>query len=407
MSTIGPVAGESNNGSALAPQGINQPAPTGAPAPGAKVVDPVTGKPQGPQFTRAPGDTVQDLQKKRLEDRKSRVAAVLAESAPAEQETVAEGTAEGEGVERTVADDALPNLEVAVEADVEVQEGDAAAKDATKVSTDEQARLARVTAAAAKAKASAAAYKRAVAENAKNQALLQQTQQRTRALEQEVQRARAIEQRFRADPLKALEESGVTPEAIAERVMRAGTPEEKLQILQQQVESERKARLAMEQSIKAEKEAAARETHVRQVEDTFIKRASDVERYPNLAGQPRDALIALGVKVAQQTKSKYLRETGVEPTITDQQILSHLNKIYGKSKAPAAETPASTAKAATAAKAAPSKAKTPVAAKASPEAKQPRTITSAQSAGAFSRPPNWETLSRNQRVKILQERLLK
>ena len=189
----------------------------------------------------------------------------------------------------------------------------------------------------------------------------------------------------------------MTPEALAQRVMQAGTPEEKFAALQAQVEAERAERQRLESSLKQREDAARFATNLKAAEDAFVKQASNVERYPNLEGHPRAALLAMGKQVAQDAKAKYLRETGAVPEITDKQILTYLNKLYAKS-APKS-SPTAPSKVATAT---PSKA-TKSSGTASPKPASPRTLTGANSAGSFVRPANWESMSRTERVQLMRQ----
>lgn len=356
-----------------------------SPAPG-PIVQAPDGKNLGPQYTKQPGDTPQDLQKKFAESRKERLNALVPKEMPAKEAAPGETTpAVEEGAE-------LPE-DVTTPAPAADEAQDPVGEDVTA----EPTRAERVAAAAKKAKAQSARHKQIVQENLKKDELIRQGQTRLQQLEQQARRSAELERLSKTDPLKFLENNGVTPDQLAQRVMLAGTPEEKFAAITAQLEAERAERVKLQTAIQQEREEKQRAENLRNVEDTFMKRSANAERYPNLQGYSRSAILGLGKQVAQETKAKYLRETGVAPQISDQQILAHLNKILGKKSV---ETPAP--KAASKAPATPSKAaKSSGAASSKPAS--PRTLTSSQAAGSFVRPQNWESLSRVERVKILQD----
>jgi hypothetical protein len=364
-------AGSNDSTSVLNPGGIS-------PAPGPVTKGP-DGRPTGPQFTKAPGDSPQDLQKKFQADR-------LARGKEAIAKTVGEDpTPEADGAIATDATEEVASVD-------EGQAQDPVGQDATA----EKSRADRVAEAVRKAKSQASRHKQVVAENAKQNELLQQNRARMQQLENQVRRGQELERLSKTDPLKFLQESGVTPDQLAQRVMLAGTPEEKFSALQAQLEAERNERVKLENSIKTEKQQQRYAENMKSVEDLFMKRAANVEKYPNLQGLARSAILGLGKQVAQETRAKYIKETGVAPTISDQQLLAHLNKILGKKSV---ETP-SASKVST--KSAPSKAAKSTGT-ASTKPATPRTLTSSQAAGSFSRPANWDQLSRTERVNLLRQ----
>ena len=376
-------------GSSTAAPGATIPAsaPQG-PAPGPKTVTP-DGKPAGPQYISAtpgtPQVSPQDIQKKWASDRAARAASVKASVLGGDPVVEAEG-------------EAAATEEVAVETAALEQEGESEGKDVTKVADSEgEDRQKRITEAARKAKAQSARNKQLLADVARRDADMAKMRERTAQLEAAAKRGDALEQSLRENPLQALERLGVTPEALAQRVMLAGTPEEKFAALQAQVEAERAERQRLESSLKQREDAARFATNLKAAEDAFVKQALNVERYPNLEGHPRAALLAMGKQVAQDAKAKYLQKTGAVPEITDKQILTYLNKLYAKS-APKS-SPTAPSKVATAT---PSKA-TKSSGTASPKPASPRTLTGANSAGSFVRPANWESMSRTERVQLMRQ----
>jgi hypothetical protein len=375
-------------------------APAGpAPGPALKGAD---GKPLGPQYVNSvvSGETKtpQQLQKEFQSNRFSKAATIKegfkndgkGEEAPVETEaTSTEDTTEVVAAE--------PDVAEAVTA--EKPDGELVGKDVTTDADVEKARLARVEEAGKRARADIRRHRARQAELASARAQVASQASTLADLEAKAKRGADLERALRADPLKAIEQLGVTPEQIAQRVLLANTPEEKIAALTAQIETERKERLRMEEAIKSEKAAAQRAADNARVEKEFIRLGTNVEKYPHLKGHPPEALLALGKQVAMKAQEKY-RSMGVSaPTITDRQILSYLNELYAP-KADAA--PAATSKAATATS---SKAVAKPAGKASPKPESPRTLTSGQTAGSFTRPINLDKLSRNERIKLLQQDL--
>ena len=375
--------------------------PTG-PAPGPVLKD-QNGKASGPQYIpQSPAEakpTPQEIQKKFFADRASRsetIKASLKDPSAPEEETPSEA----------LADSGEPATSEAVEEAVEpamaeAPDGASEGQDATGEAESDEGRAARVQEAVRRAKSHASKNRQLLKDIARREQEHASLRARTAQLEAQAKQGADLEKYLRENPLKALEQLGVTPDAIAQRVLQANTPEEKIAALQSQIESERKERLRVEKTI-ADREAAAQyQVKMKAAEDTFVGLASNAERYPNLQGHPRQALLAMGKQVAQDAKAKYLRETGVAPVITDRQILGYLNKLYAKTPAPK-EAPAASATSKTSATGTPKAAAKP-SGKASPKPETPRTLTGAHSAGSFVRPANWESLSRTERVKILQK----
>jgi hypothetical protein len=312
--------------------------------------------------------------------------AVEGTGAPAEGDAVIE-TVAGPVKARAAEPEAEPAEGEPAETATSEQEGEIVGEPAEA----EKGRAERIEQAVRKAKASANAARRMKAQIAEQNQMLSAERQRTQQFAQQAQRAQQIEAAFRADPLKAAEQFGITPERLAQAVTLANTPEEKFAILQKQVEAERNERLRLQQSIQAEKQARVDEG----LKSAYIKTAGNVEKYPNLKGLPGDTLISLGLEVARKAEESYLRRTGVRVKATDEQILRYLND-----KTFAREAPAETPKAS--ATAAPSKAKSKTTGTASTKPASPRTVTSSQTAGSFNRPANFGDLPRAQRMAMLR-----
>ena len=263
------------------------------------------------------------------------------------------------------------------------------------VQTPEQSRLERAKAAAAKAKDAARRYRTLQAERDRISREHEMTRARVAQLEQQAQRGDALEQSLRGDPLKALQQLGVTPDKLVERALQDGTPAAEIAALRELVAQERHEREQLQQTIK-QREYAEQAKHA---ESAFVAAAKNAERYPNIAHMAPEILVMLGKQVAQEARARYIRETGTAPTITDRQILSYLNQKLATTEKPSA--------AATPKKAAPTpKPKAPATAgpKATPES--PRTLTNV-AAGQVSKPSNWEQLSRNQRMAHLRDSIRK
>lgn len=355
-------------GNILAPQGLS-------PAPGPVTKGP-DGKPNGPQFIADSTKSPQQIQKEFAKSRADKIAGFTAEVVP------------GEEVDATAADP------TAAEGTVEEPAVDPVGKDATAEAESADARLARIQKAAAKSRSDATRFRQQKDEIARRDADISRMRQQTAALEAQARRSADFERSVLADPLKALEQRGVTPEQLAQRVLLAGTPEEKLALMQQQLEAQQKQFASIEKQRADERALQQFQTKLASAENVFVEMAGNDEKYPNLAGHPRQALLAMGKQIAQEAKAKYLRDYGTDFIPTDRQILGYMNKLYAK-QATATETPAN-----------PSKAAKP-SGKASPKPASPRTMTSGQAAGSFARPTNWDSLSRAQRVAAMRQEMVR
>jgi hypothetical protein len=259
--------------------------------------------------------------------------------------------------------------------------------------TPEESRIERVMRASKMAKASASRNRQLMADVARMEREHEATRGERERFRAEAEQGRNLANRLNADPLAALTQLGITPDNLVERVMRAGTPDEKIAAINAQLEQERNARNQLEQRIKNERfqsEFAAAEA-------ACWSKAQDAERYPNLQSHPKEMLLSLVKSVAIEARQRYIRETGTAPVIKDSQILRYLNTRYAPKDAAASQVSPKAAKAAPPASLErPGKAKSP--------GKAPRTLTSDVVNGGTSRPGNWESLSRADRMAVLKGR---
>lgn len=111
----------------------------------------------------------------------------------------------------------------------------------------------------------------------------QRQAQEAEQLRRENAAARQREEALKKDPYKALKDLGMTDEELARRALRENTPEALVHQLKEQVESERQARIALENRIAQEREAARQAQMLQQAESAFFEAAKDAETYPELA----------------------------------------------------------------------------------------------------------------------------
>lgn len=347
-------------------------APTGAAPASGELAAPASGT--KPQFVADATKSPQQIRKEFESNRQARAANLKAEVVPGEETPDSAASA---------ASDAPA---------AEAGEGDPAGTDVTSEAESAEALQARITKAAAKARSASARNKSMQQEIARRDADLARMRQHTANLEAQARRGAAFEREMMQDPIKALQDRNVTPEMLAQKVMLAGTPEEKFALLQQQVKAQQDRADALERNAAAERSRAQHSANLVAAEKTFVELATNAEKYPNLVGHPRQAILAMGKQIAQEAIAKYKRDYGTDDfKPTDRQILGYMNRLYTK-EATETVTPAT-----------PSKAAAKPSGKASPKPASPRTMTSGQSAGSFSRPTNWESLTRAQKVAAMRQ----
>ena len=344
------------------------------------------------------GKTSVDLAKSWEAERMARATAVELPEAPergaADEETATEAPAAGETVDAGALPAKAPTAKDA--------------KTSTAGAPEDPDRLARIERAAAAGKKASAEARRtreryATAEQQRVQAL-----QRAQAIERENTELRAIRDGIRREPLDAIKQTtGLTIQQLTEMAMKEGSPEAKLEALAKALEATQKENEAIRNSIKQEKETAARTAAETRNEEVFMRAATAkvklagateaTPRYPELVGIDRPTLVAMAIGVARQTMTRYQKQGLPYVQPTDRQILEHLNDSLGKRTKGSPTEQKKTAPAA-----ATTKAETATGTrKASPA---PRAVTNSMSKGVLKSSADLSALPREKRIAEMVRR---
>ncbi len=255
-----------------------------------------------PVITGAPIITTSEQGEPTIEE----LAALLpVEEAPVLEPVAVEG-ADGEPVEPV---EAAPVVEPVVVPDV-----DAAAERANK--------------AAAQARAGSkrwAATQEALREQA---AQVQRAAREAEQLRHRVSQAELLDRELKADPYKALKGRGMTDADLAARAMRENTPEAGMLRLQEQVEQERAARVALEGRLRSEREAA----QTARAEAAFTQLADDEAAYPRLSQLNADAQL----DVASAALKRIAANGYAIDNLSDAQVAEACERYLAPKRAPKA-----------------------------------------------------------------------
>lgn len=141
------------------------------------------------------------------------------------------------------------------------------------------AALERATKAAARAREGSRRYAETQRQLSEQSAQRQHIERQAAQLRQENAAAKQREEALLKDPYKALKDRGMTDVQLAERAMRENTPEAATMRLEAALEAERNARVALENRLASEQQAAARQ----RVEADFVSEADNETAYPRLS----------------------------------------------------------------------------------------------------------------------------
>ena len=224
-----------------------------------------------------------------------------------------------------------------------------------------------------RAKASAEKAVKAAAQNKQRREEAAAREQRAAAHEAENRRLRAEaderqrrEDLYKTDKRALLRDYDVDARTLAQRQLEENTPEGLRRTMEEKFEQklaeERTKREALESTIKQrdqiEKNAA--------IEAKFRSTVADATRYPNLAQQPYNIVLATSKQLLQDAFNR----TGI--WYSNEEVLGHLESEYTKSSAkPPGTAPTE-------------KTETPA---------SPRTISAKLASDRFSLPPNFDDLS--------------
>lgn len=186
-------------------------------------------------------------------------------------------------------------------------------------------------AAADKARKGAAHHRKLMEEKARLEQASSYQQQQTAALQQQLDQANHYLRTLQQDPLGAMKQLGITPEQVAQRMMKEGSPEGKIEYLEQQLQAQRDEIRRMQDSARQEQEAIRRQ----QIETEYKQEAQNAKKYPSLANVHPDFILS-------RTKELILdlRHRGYDPRqFSNHDLLSYLDSTYTKSgSTPVSET---------------------------------------------------------------------
>jgi len=128
-------------------------------------------------------------------------------------------------------------------------------------------------------------------------------------------------QRIQSDPLAALREMGVGADELARRAIQAGTPEEKIALIEQARQRDVAELRQLKQQLAAKEHAEL----VRAEETRFQKQAGNAKLYPNLTNEHPRAILALAKEIATKGLAQ-------GKSYSNEEILSYLDRQYGKHK---------------------------------------------------------------------------
>jgi len=257
-----------------------------------------------------------------------------------------------------------------------------------------------------RAKAAAERLKRERAARNESQTAYRQAQAELQRHQTELAQERAERERlsrqfdeFKSDPLGTMERFGVPAEAIAERAIKNGTPEE----IHARKERALEERLAQFEKREQEREARQAEeqkrAHFESAKQNFIKLAVDETAYPTIArlAQARPQhLIQVALDIHREANAKGY-------AYSDAEVLAHLEETYASIYA-SPSTP----------KTGQTKSNTPTqgasenssgTGQPKPTTGTPRTLSNEMSAEKASLPANFEDLSDREQKKAMAEYL--
>ncbi len=182
---------------------------------------------------------------------------------------------------------------------------------------------------------------------------MEEVRRQNARLQQETAQARQFQEQLRSDPIAALRQLGVTDQAVAERMLKDGSPEAQIRQLEARLEAERQERLQERQQLQ-QKEAQLRE---QEANADFVRKASDAEKFPNLQDVPPSQIVAGGYRLLAAARARgidtrmYTAEDFIElldleyaehrkskATVRSKETMSQVTTGSGTEKKPAAAT---------------------------------------------------------------------
>jgi hypothetical protein len=264
---------------------------------------------------------------------------------------------------------AAPAAETAEDADASATGGESADK------------LERAAKAAKDAKAAAKHNRQLREEKQRLEQTAEFAHQKVQALESQVNDLQSWMQALRTNPLEAMKALGITPQQVAEKIARDGSPEAQIeelreQIARQQQEFERQQAMAQREQMRA---------RAAQVENDFKTESQNAKKYPNIAGAIHpDFILARSKELITE-----LRRKGYDPKqFSNHDLLSYLDSYYSKSNSPQKDSETSTGK---------------------PESKpahgKTKTITNRLQTASHTAPPDFNKLNDREQRKAMAAQL--
>lgn len=238
--------------------------------------------------------------------------------------------------------------------------------------------------AAKRAKSAAARNREHVSNSEKQQQAIAQrdaeiyrARQQTAAAQAETRHLREWEQGLAKDPYAALQERGMTPEQITQRILKDGSPE----ALIEQARGEAKQVAAELAAFKAEMASQAARVARAQVEGSFFAEAGKAESYPNLAELPRKFILPAVNQLQADLLSEGYAQSEIS-ALTHDQVCTLLEREFaGARKAKAA----------------------PVAAAVEAQRTPPKTLTNRIASAKITAPSNYDDLPIEEQTKHLNK----
>ena len=192
----------------------------------------------------------------------------------------------------------------------------------------------------------------------------------------EAQRVANWEQEFTKDPYAALQQAGMTPEQITQRILKDGSPESMIERVNAQLAEERQARINLERRLE-QREASVRQAGVRA---EFFAEAAKADAYPNLAEVPTKFILP----AVQQLRADLLGQGYAEHEVgalTHDQVCTLLEREFSSARK-AKAAPANT-----------SSVQNPAVFR--------KTLTQKLASSVLSTPTNYDDLSTEEQIKHL------
>lgn len=235
--------------------------------------------------------------------------------------------------------DPTPEAEPVVEAPVTEPEPttDAKTEPAEAAAVDEA--LERATKAAQRAREGSRRYAATQEALARERAEVQRAAQQAEAYRQRVAQAEVLERELKDDPYKALKSRGMTDADLAARAMRENTPEARVMQLQEQLDREAAARVALETRLENQRRDAEARDMAQRAEAAFIKAADNEAAFPELA-----RLTAEGqLDVARRALDRIKANGHAVAHLTNAQIAEAAEKYIKMTRKPTAAAPKASA----------------------------------------------------------------